>query len=492
LTDTKLINLLKKFSPDEMRELEKYIASPYFSRSRDLNPFFKTLKQFYPDFSNEKLSVEYVFTSLYPGKSFEQVKSNNLIKTLSSEMFQMCKEFLIQYEFAKDKKRREYYLLNQLRKKKHSREFEKDLKKITDEDDFKNKGSVEYFIENYFFNTVCREYYLDNDDFKNTYESVLSSGEFIAVMALIKCLRNSDERTLADVYNLDTRYNLIDNLFNHLDITSLLNEMKKNNDRFYPYVYTYYLIHKLNTEKKKEIYYELKNYLNEHIDYFGKDELYILKSILLTFCSIVIAGTDRAQFQREQFEIYDGNLKLGIYKRSSEEDFHVVLFRNMALTSAVTGEFDWLEKFIVKYSPELPAEHRENMINFSNAMLFYFKNEFEKSLEYFSKIKLNLFFFKIDVRIFQLRIYYELNYFEQAYSLIDSTAHFLTDTQEASELMSVSTKNFLKYYRQIFKLKQTKKTDKAELNLILKNISEEKILASRDWLVSKINDLNTG
>ncbi|HAY32874.1 MAG TPA: hypothetical protein DCY06_01960 [Bacteroidetes bacterium] len=348
---------------------------------------------------------------------------------------------------------------------------------------------MEYFIESYFLKTVFRDYSLDNDDFKNTYESALSSGEFISVMALIKCLRNSDERTLADIYNLETRYNLIDNLFNHIDIDSLLDVMKKNNDKFYPYVYTYYLVHKLNTEKKKEIYFELKDHLSRNMSLFGKDELYVLRSILLTFCSIMVVSNELGQFRKEQFELNDGNLKLGIYKRSAEEEFHVVLFRNMALNSAVIGEFEWLEKFIFKYSPELPLEHRENMINFSNAILHFYRNEFEKSLVFFSEIKLNLFIFKLDVRQFQLKIYYELNYIEQAYSLIDSTNHFLNDTKEASEILYIGVKNLLKFYRQIFKIKQSAKTDKADLDLILKNISEEKILASRDWLISKIIEL---
>jgi len=489
LKDNKLINLLKKFSAEEMRELEKFIASPYFSRSRNLNPLFKTLKQFYPEFSDEKLNFEFVFKSLYHGKKYEQVKSSNLIKTLSSELFMLCKEFLIYSEFSNDKKRKEFYLLNQLRKKKIYKEFERDLNKINEEDDFKNKGSMEYFIESYFLKTVFRDYSLDNDDFKNTYESALSSGEFISVMALIKCLRNSDERTLADIYNLETRYNLIDNLFNHIDIDSLLDVMKKNNDKFYPYVYTYYLVHKLNTEKKKEIYFELKDHLSRNMSLFGKDELYVLRSILLTFCSIMVVSNELGQFRKEQFELNDGNLKLGIYKRSAEEEFHVVLFRNMALNSAVIGEFEWLEKFIFKYSPELPLEHRENMINFSNAILHFYRNEFEKSLVFFSEIKLNLFIFKLDVRQFQLKIYYELNYIEQAYSLIDSTNHFLNDTKEASEILYIGVKNLLKFYRQIFKIKQSAKTDKADLDLILKNISEEKILASRDWLISKIIEL---
>ena len=61
MTDTKLITLLKKLTPDEMRDLEKYIASPYFSKSRDLNPLFSILKKLYPDFSGKDLNNEYLF-----------------------------------------------------------------------------------------------------------------------------------------------------------------------------------------------------------------------------------------------------------------------------------------------------------------------------------------------------------------------------------------------------------------------------------------------
>lgn len=491
MTDSKLINLLKKLSPEELKEFEKFIASPYFSRSRDLNPLFKILKQFYPEFSGKNLHNEFIFKSLYPGKKYENVKSGNLIKTLFSDLFRLCKDFLIQNEFMKDSKRREYYLLNQLRKKQMNREFEKEYGKILKEDCFNNKGSAEYFIENYYLQSVKRDYSLDNDDFANTYESALSAGEYAAVTALVKCLRNADEKTLADMFNLETRYNLTDNMLRNLNIDSLIEEMKSNNDRFYPYVYTYYLVYKLNKVKSNEYYFGLKNHLDKYLHIFGRDELYILKSILLTYCSVKSAGKEREIFQKEQFKLYDENLRLGIYKRGSEEEFHVVLFRNMVLIAGTLGETKWLENFIEKYSCELPEKHRENMINFSNAFLCMSEKNYEKALGYFSKIKLNLFIFKIDVRIYQMILYYELNYLDQGYSLIDSTLHFLADTGEASEIISDSTRNFLKYYRELLKFKNSEFSSKSDLPLLLKNLKEEKILASRDWLVSKILELKT-
>jgi len=50
LKDSKLIKLLKNFNSEEFKEFEKFVASPFFSRGRDLLPLFKALKPFYPGF----------------------------------------------------------------------------------------------------------------------------------------------------------------------------------------------------------------------------------------------------------------------------------------------------------------------------------------------------------------------------------------------------------------------------------------------------------
>ena len=104
MRDTKLITLIRKLSTEELKELEKFVASPFFSRGRDFVPLFKILKQFYPDFSDRKLSKEFLFKKIFPGKKFDPQKSYNVIKTLSSQLVKMCKDFLMQLEFEDDEK----------------------------------------------------------------------------------------------------------------------------------------------------------------------------------------------------------------------------------------------------------------------------------------------------------------------------------------------------------------------------------------------------
>ena len=109
MKETKLIDLLKRLNKEEFKDFEKFASSPYFSRGRDLSPLFKSLKPFYPDFENEKLTDEFIFKKLYPDKKFGDERSVSLLRTLTSELFNLGKEFLAYSEFNQDVNRKNFY-----------------------------------------------------------------------------------------------------------------------------------------------------------------------------------------------------------------------------------------------------------------------------------------------------------------------------------------------------------------------------------------------
>lgn len=53
-------------------------------------------------------------------------------------------------------------------------------------------------------------------------------------------------------------------------------------------------------------------------------------------------------------------------------------------------ELDWLENFINKFSAELAPADRDNMINYTFALLNYERKEYEKALENILKIKIKI------------------------------------------------------------------------------------------------------
>ncbi|MEO8664053.1 MAG: hypothetical protein ABI462_01040 [Ignavibacteria bacterium] len=489
MQDSKLVEILKTLTPEEFKDLEKFAASPYFIKSRDLTPYIRILKPFYPKFTDKNLNKDYLYSKLYPGKERLEKNSAATIKTLSSDLIKMIKDFFKQVEFRKDINRGNYYLADQLRSRKIYKEFEKEYKDSLSEQESSDGGSVSDLIEKYFLEKVNRDCSLDRDNFESSFEANLSMSEYSVVIALVNAFKHEDEKNLADGYTIDVRNNMMEHLLNNLDSEKLLNEMKAADNKFYPYLKIFYLIYKMNKHKgAMEFFYELKELLIKHKQLFGQPELYVLWNIMLTYCTVGNKEKND-ELNLETFEIYKYMLESNIFRKSDNEVFHVVLFRNIVFKASRFAEYEWLEKFIDKYSGELHTDHRDNMKYYSLAHLFFAKRQFDKALEYLIKIRYDLFIYKVDIRMLSLEIYYELRYFEQTYSAIDATLHFLKHTNELSDFIKEHVYNFVKYLRELLRIITNEKRDTAEIRFLEKKITDEKVISQRDWLLNKAAEL---
>lgn len=488
MTDSKLIKILRTFSEKEFRDFEKFVDSPYFSMGRDLSGFFKSLKPFYPEFESKNFSTEKIFSILFPEKKFNEKTSGNILHKLSSELFKLTREFMIQTELSKDSSRKYFYLLNQLREKKLYKEFEKEYKNSESETKNTIKGSVNDFLGKYYLKHCFLEYSIERNNVRNAFDSILTLGEYVVIVALIKGFRNIDTNMSAENFNIKNRYNLVDNFMKHLDSGRLLEEMKRNNDKFYPYAAVSYAIHKMcKYPDVNEHYFNFKKLVNEYLPLFGHSERYVLFQTMISYCTRKIESDDREIFIREEFENYKKTIELGIYKFSKTDKIQINGFRTITLSAIDNGEIDWLEEFVKQYNKELDIEHRENMMYYSLAFIYFEKKDYEKALENIMKIKYNFILFKMDVKNLMFKIYYELGYFEQAFSMLDAMKHYASNTNDLSEKFKLRVGNFIKYASKILKIKTA--GNKSDVNHLVSELKKEKYIDSHAWLLKKIYDL---
>jgi hypothetical protein len=111
---SKLINILKTFSKEEMKLFEKFVASPYFNNGKNCAPLLKRLQKFYPDFDDEKLTNENIYKKLYPRKNFNK----QVIWNLNSAMEKMAEEFIAQLGMRNDKFGRMGYIVHHYNERK--------------------------------------------------------------------------------------------------------------------------------------------------------------------------------------------------------------------------------------------------------------------------------------------------------------------------------------------------------------------------------------
>ena len=124
------------------------------------------------------------------------------------------------------------------------------------------------------------------------------------------------------------------------------------------------------------------------------------------------------------------------------------------------------------------------MKNYSRALVLYGNGKHEESLEHISKVKYDLDHFKLDVKIFMLKIFYELKLDEQAHSLADTFRHYIKSSAAMREKIKESYNNFLKYYIKIIKMQSSDNTKEARL--IKKQMDTVQYLSHKTWLYEKL------
>jgi len=482
MTESKLTNLFKALSSDEFRQLEKFIDSPYYNKGRDLMPFFKVLKTFYPDFGNKNLTNEFIYKKLFPGKQFEISKSDTAIRALSSHLLSACKEFLVQLELELHQSKKKYFLLNQLRRKKLYKEFDKEYNSISEDNAGYEKGSVRDFVDKYLTSAVKRDCSLDRDDFENSFEFTLQASENISVAALISLYKFEDEKNHVSGYGLTLRDNLLQVILENLNSVNFISEAGEINFRQYPYLQIFYGIYKMNHFKDNTEYHKVKKLLKKHSSLFGQRENYALWNTLLTYSALNSLG------RHEHLELFKYMLDNKIHKPLPSENFHIVLFRNLVLLGSHPEEYDWLEKFIEQYSPELHENHRDSMKNYSLAYLSFARSEFEKALDYILKIKYSLYLYKLDLKVLQLKIYYELGYYEEGLSLISTISSYLNESKEVNDISSRFFKVYIKCLRDLIKFRLNGNYKEIDLHNIKVTLNQINDNGLSGWLLLKVKE----
>jgi hypothetical protein len=163
------------------------------------------------------------------------------------------------------------------------------------------------------------------------------------------------------------------------------------------------------------------------------------------------------------------------------------MFRNTVLTAIELQELGWAEKFILNEAKKLKPSLKSSMMNLCSAEIEFKKKNFDNSLQFLGKVKYDSFFLRIDVKLLQMCIYYELKYFEQAMYDLESAKKYMKKGKDKTNDQSTYI-NFLKYYSRLLKLNS--KGDKSEAS---KDILELKKMSGKieyyDWLVEKFSEL---
>lgn len=472
-----LISLLKKFSGKEIKEFGDFISVPYFNKRAAVADLYEIIKKQYPDFKEPGIEKKNLFKSLYKRKKFNE----SSLRVLMHYLYELAVRFLTIKRFEKDKLQYKYMEILEMLDRDHTSGIEKSIDRL-----IANLRPEDYVSEQFYYHRFKLEYekmYCLVELHSGIYEKFLESAYYINVFKNLSLYYYlTSLRMYLNILNLEIIYKKdfpkrqFEEMFDSLDI-SLINEVKIL-DMYYN------MILMIKDQNKPEYFYKVKNILKEISSQLFLDDLKDAYINQLNYCGRKILSGD-SSFVKEKFEVCRNEIRSKTYLYSGK--MSPVYFKQVVATGLQISEFKWVYDFIHKYKNELERAFRENTFNYSLSLYYFKKKEFDRSLEYLSKVTYNEVYQKIDLKILQMMIYYEMNSTEPLLSAAEAFRHFLTNSKLIPAPRLIWYMNFHKSLARLLKYRIS--SDKFRLSKLKQEILSTDEIVNKDWFINKISEL---
>jgi hypothetical protein len=488
--NTKLLKILKSFSPEEIKDFSRYIETPFHDATLTAARLYKILKKHYPEFKPNALKQEKLFNKLFPGKKYNDGTMRNLFSELSTH----AENFLVFTDYKEDEFDYSKRLLNQYNKRDLDKLFEIYIKRTFNTLEGIKVKDENYYHKRFILESIQFEFYNTRTPIGKSEPLFLQRKDVINYFVnyfLITMLREYfDMINAGGLLKFDYKFTFFEEIMQHIS----------RQKRDYRKILLIDILHRFlqlfNNEQDESFEDELKILIETNKDSLEK---YDYRNFMIELYNYYKAKEDQGikSYGLKSFKLMNEMLPQGLfYQKDGFLTAHSYI--NLVSSALRENELVWAEHFINEYKDKVQADQRENAFLFSIATLFSVRAEnssgkmkkkyYSLSLDYLAKVKTEDFYYMTRVKNMLIRIYYELNEIELAISILESYRHFLSKTKVMPEDLYERYINFINFTGKLIKYKTQ------SLNITLEQLRDDivstKLVSYRGWLLSKISDLN--
>ncbi len=468
-----VIQILRTFSRNELIEFDRFLRSPYFTegkrvRSNKAHSLFKSLCRFHPEFNDMKLTKEKLFATIYPRKRYNDAT----FRKINSDLTFLTERFLIQRAMESNELDEKKYLTAEMKNRNLDDLFEKHYNAL-----IKHIGDLrrdeEYYFESYKAWMKYYNFFYNKKNFRQLSVSADNVNNF-SIFALISSLK---------IYLWALSFERMTNKeFDLILSEEILLYVGKNLKRFDPVpqlqlVYCLIMLIKTNKESYYRKVIRLKKDHLLHMSDIDKVNTFIM---LTNYCNEnILLGEEKLRTERFRLD----KEFLQIIKRTEFKKPHVLYAIAAAKNANRLGKFSWAERMLTELVNEFTPEEYSFAVNFIKADKLFIRKDFNSALNHLSKINSPFGNQKQYVRNLQIQIFIEIEKYDTALSIIDSSRHFLKREKQLSESTRKNSENFLRLAERFIRVKNLHSPDK--LFVLHKQIQETDHVFNKDWLLEK-------
>jgi hypothetical protein len=488
LIKSKAIELIKTFSRDEMDDFDLFCRSPYFNSNKNIIKLYSQLKPSFGKFDSADLTEEFLYKKIFPGKDYNY----GIMKNLMSDLNKLVEKFLIVNSSKVSEDYRFEGLMN-LANIYDERGLDSSFKKmilglkenldneLIGINRYRMYAGLEQSI--YFF-------YANRSDDKGLQEAVYNEMIYTLCEFFRKSSRNLWKIDISRG-NMNTQYekDFAEVFRKNINFEGIEESLKGIRKLDYENLIMNRMLINLVTEpEKKEVFYEIKEYLNSNIDKYTNSERFSIITKVLSYCAGAF-NNGHKEFLKESVELKKLMMKKVKFKEDGLGPFNYSMFNQTVREFLHLGDTKGAEHFANNYLHWLDDDKKDYALHLSMASIEEAKQNYEKAIEHLTCIKKIDFPTKLVVRYVYLRLYYSMDHFESGFSLIASFRNLIPKSDEMDQSSKIHNLDTLKVFEKLYKIKCT--PEKYSLYDVEKliNLINTKFLIGAPWLLQKAGEL---
>lgn len=488
----RLLEILRTFDKAELKRFGKLVSSGFFNTNRSVDKLFRAIARQNPEFKEEKLGFESLFRNVYENRKYDEKTFRYLITELS----QLAERYLVLNEYEKAPVKEKLILSEALLNRRLFTQAARTMRALDKDLGDNNTFSLDLIQKKMELNILWNDLSVSLDKQEPMMDKRTEQTELLIYYSVVELSNMLNVLVgIKKLYNLEYDETVIKPYFEGIDYKGILEaldkkdqEVKKRNGLRYAFkAYLCYMITFLDPYDEK-YFYRLKEIVTKNADLFSREELFNLHTSIGSCCSLKRETIDDVKYLKEHFEIEKSSLKAGLLTHSEEQYMQVNGFLLLFRTSLELGDIKWAETFAAEYEHMLSPEIRDSVSHYADACLLFENGNYTASIGKLNKVKFPIQGLKLLVRETLLKNFYELGYFEEAFSLVDSFTHLLKSNRKLNPGTKDRYLNFLDLTKKLLNL-ITRTESKLGAERLEEMIIKSRVLTSKKWLLLKAGQL---
>ncbi len=453
-----LVRLIRSFSSIELRELRKFLNSPFFNQRQDLVVLFEYLV------ANHEPQKKNVLQHL--ADSYDPPDEQKL-RLLMSYLYNLLERFVAVKEMTSDSLHLQLSLLSGYRKRGLTDAFDraaKNLEKSLNAQPLRNASFHEIRYQ-LLWEAHQVAYPQNPTDLTPLRElSGVADIVYLAQKLRLICLLNSHQ----SVYQSE-----MEGSWDEEIIARAEEEQFASQPVIAAYLHCYRMLRFPAEESHFQIF---KKLLLDQSSLFPEEEMHGLFILAINYC-VRRLNTGGDRYFREAFDLY----KEGLGKGYLLEDGMLSRFtyHNVVAIGLRLGELDWVRYFINEYKNRLEKRYRESAFSYNLARLEYESGHHGFVMELLQKANYRDPLLNLAAKTLLLKTYYDLKEYDLLQSHLDAMRNYI----HRKRVIGYHRSNYLNIIRYTEKLTRLNGLDKAALEAFRIAVEQEEVLTEKAFFL---------